>query len=207
MKTPNVYDFILKLFTSTGDERPILHQPNIIKNIVYATDAHTAIKISNELPNIDYQNNEKYPMSIVDYFDKEKNERISEYTTKTYNTQDILNEVFKCQLLTEKGFEKCKKCKGSGIIYCNCCDNENDCKKCDGEGVNETNYPYAKPYLSGIAIKIFSKKVKPAFLYRALQVAMLLKEDIITVSSAKENSIIYLTIGPCEILLMSLLDN
>lgn len=197
----NIYDFILNFFTGDDELRPIFKIPNPENGFIYATDTHVLIRIPIGITGNDYENNPKYPNIENLYVLDEK----SKTETKTFNTKAVLTSIFDCQLKVAQGFENCKKCKGSGFKYCTCCEHENDCKKCEGSGAVEKDAPFAMLYLSGDTIRFFDRKIRPNFLYKALHVAILLEEKEIEVTRIKNQ--LHIKIGPCEIIIMCMLDN
>ncbi len=199
---PNIYDFILKYFTSKDDLRINLTKPNPQGNYIYATDAHAIVRIPKELSGIEYKNNPKYPNKVNDVFRIE----IEKPSTQTFEIESLLVSIFDCQLTTEKDFETCKKCKGEGSKYCKCCGFNNDCKTCNGEGHKEVTKPYAMPYLNGTAVRFMDKIVKPSFLYKVIHTALLLGCNEIKVTESAPTKLLF-KVGKLEIIIMTLLES
>ncbi|TYB78314.1 DnaJ-like cysteine-rich domain-containing protein [Bizionia myxarmorum] len=197
--TPNKYDFIANMFTSNDKLRPVLCMPGIIGNLVYATDAYSAIRFSKSLSNLDYSRNLNFPNAESIY-------PLDKLTEKfTYNVQILMLKIFNCEAIFNNLIEDCYKCHGSGSSECDCCGNDSECLKCDGKGKITKETSFANITLNGPDINIFSNIVQPKFIYRVIQAALILKVEEIELLynfDKKDNKIIF-KVGEIEILIMT----
>lgn len=196
---PNIYDFILSLFTNNDELRPALSVPGIIEDKAYSTDAHACIRFSKDLSNmqIAYLKNEKFPNAKAIFEDLEfENE-----TSLTVN--DILLGFYDCKLQIGTVFENCDSCDGYGTKDCQCCGNEAECDNCNGSGGNDKIEPFSGLTLSGENIMLLGKLVRPHLLYKVAHTALLLGTKTINLKTTKKNQLIF-TFSDVEVLVMAI---
>lgn len=185
LKVPNIYDFILNIFTAEDELRPAMNTAGFISGYVYATDAHSAIKIPSNLPKLlpDYKRNTKFPNAAIIF---EKHDKCDE--TTTVEVQDILLGFFACKLTIGLVNKICASCDGEGDIDCPHCSNHGDCVDCEGSGIDSNIEPFGGITLSGSDIVFLTKKVSPYLLYKIAHSALLLGIQRLEVSYYKNRS-------------------
>lgn len=177
MEKPNIYDFILTAFTDDYNQlRPQLNKPGIIDDYVYATDAHVCIRLPKKLCNLDYTNNAKFPKADQIYPSPYELERFNKIKV---SSQDLLMDLFSCELHFLIYENECKKCDGNGETECEHCHNDGECKSCKGTGTIDEIKPFSKLTIYGNDVIFHGKKYNPRFLYAIVQSAILLKADSI----------------------------
>lgn len=196
-KLPNKYDFIAKMFTNHDPFRPAICKPGEIDNLVYATDAHTAVRFDKLLANMDYSENVKFPNA------KSVFENLDLYKTEQFTTDQLLEKIYHCQVVYNNNIEKCEDCDGDGTCECSKCGNEGECKECDGSGTIELVTPYAGITVIGPLIIFLEKAVLPKFIYKVIECALILKEDTISVKYSLQKMQLMFNIGKVEILVMA----
>lgn len=198
----NIYDFITTLFTSDDEIRPALTKPGLIDDFVYATDAHTAIKIKAHLFSIEsldeYSKNLKFPKADVVFNDTKNYEK-----TQDFRVKDLLMHFYNCQLKSENIYEDCDVCDGAGEVECKCCGNDAECKNCDGSGHGILKNDFGLVTVYGKDIFLLTKKLNPAYFYRVIHVAMILNIETLSVKYTDEKYGMVFTVGDIEILIMS----
>ena len=181
-------DFLLNLYTSSDDIRPLLMFPNLSNGIVYATDSNGLISIPESELSLKYNTNEKYP-NAQKVIDDLLAKSLSSYKVKV---SDLAKELTKARLKVDKDSIKCKECNGSGNVEFEYEDKtgsmhyiDGDCPICDGKGSSEKESRFARIKLSMIenedgnqvAISINDLYFHPFQLYRLFMVALLQKVD------------------------------
>lgn len=199
MRNLNKYDFILKMFVGSDDLRPQLQSPALVGDSIFSTDAICLIKISKDLPNGDYSDNEKFPQSCDNLILEAKRD-LSEI--ETIKTEDLMLRMFNLNPSFDVLYEECEDCEGAGIYECKCCENEVDCKNCDGDGDVEKDNPFSRIVLLGKDLLFYKTKYAPKFIYRVVEVALILGEKKITVQYNEEKRKLLFTIGSVEVLIM-----
>lgn len=193
---PNIYDFILTSYSSNDISRPVIITPGIIEETIYSTDSYSCIRFAKNLANKDYTSPD-FPNTKAIYDNLKLDIKL------TLDVDELLLDLFQCELCFEIKSEPCEKCSGQGEHQCKCCKNHNDCNDCEGSGVQEINNPYAKLEVVGSDLKIFGKILAPKFLYRVLNTAMLLEEKTMTLQYSDNRNELVFQVGKCEILLMT----
>lgn len=193
----NKYDFIANMFTGKNELRPAMRFPSQIGNEIYATDAHTMIRFSKELTEVDYTGVENFPKA-----NKVMEDRTLDKST-TLNVEDLMLKIYSCQTAYDNDTETCDKCGGSGGGECPCCGNDGDCKECDATGVIEKETPFARVTLNGSDIKVLDKYFLPKFLYKVIEVALILKQETIEAKYSEKDYGVVFKVGEVEILVMS----
>lgn len=192
----NIYDFILTSYSSNDTLQPVIMTAGLIDDMAYSTDAYACIRFDRELANKDYTNPD-FPNAKAIY------DNLKLDIKHKVNVDELLLNLFNCELCFETKSELCEKCVGQGKHECKCCDNYNDCNDCDGTGRNEIDKPYAKLEVIGSDLKIFGKTLAPKLLYRALNTAMLLKEKTMILQYSEKRNELVFQVGKCEILIMT----
>ena len=127
------YDELLQLFVSTDQLHPHFSHPNTQEGYVYATDGHHIMRVPSHLVTGDYPNEYKGRfISIWPNPERWLDDPIQ------YDPQSIQNAILEIPRLIVEEKVDCDKCKGSGIIHCDCCGRDNDCNECDGDGIIAT---------------------------------------------------------------------
>lgn len=193
----NKYDFIANMFTNDDEIRPALLTPGVIENNIYATDAHTCIRFSEKLANNSYLENTNFPNAKA-IFDNLK------LQNKTVlKVEDLMLKIYDCQAFFENKTEDCQNCHGDGVCDCKCCENETTCKKCNGKGIVNLDTPYAGITITGSDILFLEKRIMPKFIYKIINVALILNQTKITVKHDPNNLQLVFIIADVEILVMS----
>lgn len=181
-------DFLLNLFTSSDNHRPVMMFPNLSNGIVYASDSHALITIPENELSLKYSTNEMYPNAdkILDDFSKKELKSI------WVNTSKLGHELTKARIEVDKDSIKCKECKGSGTVEFEYEDKkgeshyiDGDCPICDGEGGSVIDSKFARINLdmiqnedgSQIGIYIADLYFHPFQLFRLFLAASLKKID------------------------------
>lgn len=138
------YDILFKLFVDSDGFRENLKTPLRQRGYYYATDAHSLIRLSASITQLDFV------------------ERDSPNCEAVFPTQR--NGDFKIDInLLEKEFnskvqipptEKCSKCEGEGILECDL-GHEHECDKCDGTGVKDYREQLQTVRIHAIDFKIY----------------------------------------------------
>lgn len=191
-------DFLLNLYTSSDENRPLICFPNVENGNVYATDVHALIVVPESELCLKYSTNEKYPNA-----QKLINEiEAKELTSINAKVSDVAKELTKARIEVDKYSIKCKECKGSGTVEFEYEDKtgethsiDGDCPICDGKGADEKESKFARIKLSMIekedgnytAIQIGDLYFHPFQLYRLFMVALLNHEEFININYDAEN--------------------
>src|ERR1700753_2501584 len=118
------WDTLLKHFCSRDDLRPAMCKPNISGEFVYATDAHSWIKVPYIPAFRTYGRHDATPN-----FDAVSSK--FEFIPAIYISKDSISSVLsKCS--KEPDWKECKSCKGNGGTNCKCCDTYLECDICKG---------------------------------------------------------------------------
>lgn len=176
-----MYDYILNLFTSDDQEyRPHFTTPFLVDGNVYATDAHSVVKINKSFLERCYPIDSKCPLTINEFFADEK------FPIKEESTLDLDKLAF---ILSETKWHykkgNCSKCKGSGIHKCDCCGNENDCISCKGTGEDGNYNFFIRKESDFTSINLFGHNYKPVLLERLLITALIIKPQKIEIMYGK----------------------
>src|ERR1700742_3726721 len=150
------WDTLLKHFCSRDDLRPAMCKPNIVGDFIYATDAHSWIKIP-------------FIHSLRDYGKHDQTPNFDEVAVKwkyiepiTISKKAIAAALSKFEMKPD--WKVCKKCKGDGVIECICCGAESNCENCDGSGTID-DYTVPEVYDNGseqdLAINVLGNAVAP----------------------------------------------
>lgn len=193
----NKYDFILKMFVGDNDARPALMFPGTIKDMVYASDANVVIRFPADLCLQKYTT-EDFPNAQKIYEDFQV-----ESETES-SAIELLEALYECQFIYEKKFVECDVCDGTGEIECHCCNNSSDCKNCDGEGEEMMEANFSKPQLAGEYVRFIGYLFNPRFLYMVVQSSLILGEEKYSIKKSKTG--ILLKFGPCEIIIMKIME-
>lgn len=183
-----INDFLLNLFTANDDIRPAMMFPNLKDGIVYATDAHVLITIPEEELSLKYETNEKYPNAEKTILDTERENSILRKSIKV-KVPDMLKELTKARICSDKLQIKCNECEGSGEVEFSYLSKMNkyyyddfECPVCEGKGSKDTKPAFARIKLDLIQdeltifqmhIDIDELRFHPFQLYRLMMVAIL----------------------------------
>lgn len=195
---PNVYDYLLSLFTANETMRPALNEPFPQEGHYCATDSNSLILFQDNLSGVTYKGNEKAPDAWKIF---------AEHKTDTefqINKKDLLSGYFTSKIKFENSVKTCEKCKGSGYEVCKCCGHDNECLECDGTGEDYEQVPFGKAFIKGNLIQFAETNFFPNTLHKVLQTAYMLNADLITVRYEKNSPLkarLFL-IGEVRILLM-----
>jgi hypothetical protein len=178
MKNPK-FDYLLTIFFSNDKLRKALMHPIPAENYVYATDAHSAIKIQKKLLVFSYNQIENAPdvESVISPVYSEK-----EITFNAIHVQDLTHILSQSRIGYTK--QMCEVCDGDGTVVCSSCSNEHDCKSCSGSGVSNCVYPVRITYsTSECTVFLFDGKFSPHLLERVLIAAFALNAQNIEIRS------------------------
>lgn len=187
------------MFVGSDDLRPQLQKPALVGDSIFSTDAFSIIKISKDLPNGDYTDNEKFPQSCDNLFLEAKRDLLE---IEIIKTEDLMLGVFNLNPSFDVIYEECPDCDGDGSVECRCCGNDGDCKRCDGDGDVEKENPFSRVVLFGKDLLFYKTKYTPRFIYRVIEVALILGEKEITIQYNEEKRKLLFTIGCVEIIIM-----
>src|ERR1700739_265137 len=143
------WDTLLRHFCSRSDLRPAMRKPNIVGEHVYATDAHSWLKVPLQTSFRHYGSHEKTP----NFAEVEKPWLL--INPITISKKSISQVLSKFEMKPD--WKECKECKGNGVSECSCCGHESDCENCDGTGAID-DYTVPEVYDNGseenLAIRI-----------------------------------------------------
>ncbi len=147
----------LMLHVSTNKLRPEMHRPFRVGNYVYATDAHSFLKIHKDIVDEEvYENDKEVKYPDVPSIERKTVSFEAPIVVRLADIQDAIH-----RLPTVDVYELCVCCDGEGTIYCDCCGAERQCDSCKGTG--KTGGSIGKTFDAGGAIS-FGISVISAFL-------------------------------------------
>lgn len=195
------WDTLLKHFCSRDDLRLGMCQPNIVGDFVYATDAHSWIKVPYRPSFRNYGRHEKTPnfdgVSCTWQF-------IDPIIISKKAIEDALSHFDK-----KPDWDECKKCEGTGIVECKCCGSELECKECDGEGTFD-NYTLPEVYDDGHldkCIEVLANVVAPFQIGRLLRAMDFIGVNEIELRTNKHEKGLVFYAKDIEIVVMPLLGS
>jgi hypothetical protein len=177
-----INDFILNLFTSSDIEK--LTEPNLIDDVVCATDSKVLISIPKDEVLLNYKSNLAFPNALNVIRNMEENIKGS----IKVRLADIAPQLALARLEVDRKYNKCKECDGTGEVeweyrgkerdYC-----ENyECPVCNGSGEDKNNESHNFPRVSLseckdnddlLTINIKHLKFHPFQIYRLFMAAVL----------------------------------
>jgi hypothetical protein len=191
------YDNLLPLFLSLDGLRPAMLQANHFKDgYVYATDAHSLIRIKPEFLEKEYPAHEKTPnfSAVID-------------TIGLHNPVEIQKEqILKALIQVPKEYDtkECKDCEGEGYLECDL-GHQHDCEGCSGEGcVTDSSKPKIYPKSEYHLIEINNSLYSPHLVNRLVEVMDFLKLDSLQHigGSNKPEDAQFFKVGNTDVLLM-----
>jgi hypothetical protein len=190
-------DYLLNLFTGDDDLRPQFQTPFRIGEYVYATDAHTLIKIPAHLLKREYPINDKAPKNLDNMF-------IGYTEIKTFQFDVRIDHL--AALLAEIKYvykrNACPKCNGTSEITCEHCGHASPCKECNGTGhSNDINFLVRKEK-EYAALRYNGNLYRPFVLERLLISLMALQARKNEIVQYHKNNYSLFVIGDVEIVLV-----
>lgn len=196
-----IADYVLQLFTGDDALRPKFYNPFDDGDYVYASDAHTMVRVEKTHLALDYTVDNKDKPNVSKFFNLEKDEE-NELKIST----DKLAETLSRMKFRYKELE-CENCEGEGTVTCASCGHDHDCDDCDGTGC-AGNYPFlVKVGANETEITLGKRRFRPHLVDRLLLAALASGEKEITLLNNKRDyNAAYFNVGIYQVLLMPLLE-
>jgi hypothetical protein len=193
------YDRLLKLFVSDDEMRPYFMQPNTTEGWVWATDAHSLIRIPEKLLKKEYPSHAKVP-NVREVWDSVELLKAPK-TISCATLLTILGRIDK-----EPDTSPCPDCEGAGYIECLCCGHCKKCPACKEEGslpdyTKPEVYPCDRDF-----IRVLESNFSPRLISRLEEVARELEVVDFALTGAKKERAHQFSIGPVDVILMPMLD-
>lgn len=193
------WDTLLNHFCSRDDLRLAMGEPNIVGDFVYATDAHSWIKVPFQ-PSFRHYKNDLTP---PDFKGASKDWKFIEPTV--ISKKSIESALSKFELKPD--WRPCKECNGNGVVECKCCGNASDCENCDGTGsIDDYTVPeiYYNGYEEDLAIKVLDNLVAPFQIGRLIRAMDFLKAESISLFTNEKYKGLVFRHGEIEIVISPL---
>lgn len=189
-------DYLLNLFTGDDELRPLFQTPFRIGEYVYATDAHTLIKIPAHLLKREYSINEKAPENMDNMFEGYTEIKTLQFDVSIDHLAALLAEIKYVYKRTS-----CPKCNGTSEITCEHCGHASPCKECNGTGHSDGMNFLVRKEKEYAALRYNGNLYRPFVLERLLISLMVLqaRKDEIVQYQKRHNSLF--VIGDVEIVL------
>jgi hypothetical protein len=187
-------DAMLIPFLSVNGRREWMNEPNEFNGFVYATDAHSFIRIPiQKLAN-------KYPAHIKTANFDSLYENYPLLQTPIILSVQALKECFQ-NIKKIKGRTECDECNGDGVVTCNY-NHDHECLECNGEGYIQTgNEPMIYPNKNSY-VEVFGSYFTPFRLHRILVVAETLQVGDVPIISHRPTMAMLFRIDDIDVCIM-----
>lgn len=195
------YDFILPFFINKDKFRPHFEKIHCSdEGFCYATNSHVLIKVPADNCMFKYDAVPNYP-AVESVF-----KQYEQPNSAVIKLDELVKVTSLFKWVRPLDSDICQKCKGTGVISCECCGQDTDCKDCNGNGKHEKgtvelSLLVCEDYNS--LIKIHNKYFKPDYAHIVAVCAMALGVNEVTLlyNDNKFDPHIFI-VGDAQILVM-----